>query len=165
MHYSCLPRSRCREFFERGGGDEAPQSGHLGNRILEILGRPFGGLNEILALLELDHCLKNFNYDVVVLDTAPSAHFIDFLKSGDRIHQFFNKSFVEVFQYLNRGGESVVKKGSKSGYKGFVKLVVKTGIKKLLTYMEYLTGKNFVQDFIAAISSIYSLKETFLPGI
>ena len=117
-------------------------------KILQTLAGRFGGLNEILALLELEYALGQ-SYDGIVLDTPPSTHFIDFLKSGDRIHRFFNKNFMEALQYLNNPP-------------GLIHTVVQGGVKKLLTYLKLVTGETFVQEFVDAINGIYSLKEPFL---
>ena len=123
------------------------------NRILKILSRPFGGLNEILALLELEYYFNRPDYDVIILDTPPGRHFIDFLKSGDWIHQFFNKSFINIFRYFS---------GKVPKNKNIVQLVVKVGLKKLVSYLEYMTGKVFVKDFVEVINIVYSLKDSFL---
>ena len=67
----------------------------LDNRILKILTSPFGGLNEILSIVELNIQYKSKKFDVIVLDTPPGSHFLDFLDSVDRIKVFFDQSFSE----------------------------------------------------------------------
>lgn len=102
------------------------------NRILKILTKPYGGLNEILAIVELNLQYESAKYDVIVLDTPPGSHFLDFLDSIERIKIFFDKSFVEIFQYL---GKTVESNDSGLGKK-MMNFMMSKGIKKLLSYLE-----------------------------
>src|SRR5690606_12360585 len=65
------------------------------NRIVQILSKPYGGMNEILSLVEVQMQFDSGNYDVVVLDTPPGAHFLDFLDSLSKIRSFFDQNFIE----------------------------------------------------------------------
>jgi anion-transporting ArsA/GET3 family ATPase len=133
----------------------------LTNRILKILTKPHGGLNEILAIVELNIQFKSKKYDVIVLDTPPGSHFLDFLESVDRIKLFFDQSFVDIFNYL---GKKVDNKSFSFGKK-MVNIVVSTGVKKLLGYLNKVTGAKFVEDFIDAIIAIYKTKSSFLDAL
>lgn len=138
----------------------ATKSGHAEietNRILKILAKPYGGLNEILSIIELNFHFEKNIYDVIVLDTPPGSHFLDFLESCGKIKSFFDKSFMEIFNYLGK------KTGSKKP--GLFKIIVSNGVKKLLSYLQKVTGAQFVEDFIDAVSAIYSAKEPFLGGL
>ena len=123
---------------------------------LKILAKPYGGLNEILSIIELNfHYQKNL-YDVIVLDT-PGSHFLDFLESCGKIKSFFDKSFMEIFNYLGK------RVGSKKP--GLLKIIVSSGVKKLLSYLQKVTGAQFVEDFIDAVSAIYMAKAPFLGAL
>ncbi|MCY4643844.1 MAG: hypothetical protein OXB88_04445 [Bacteriovoracales bacterium] len=139
---------------------EKLSSSQITNNILKILAGPFGGLHEILALLELQHHLGSHSYDTIVLDTPPGHHFVDFLSGGERVHRFFNQNFQEVFQYL----DATLGTKSKASSAGFIRLALQSGIKKLLVYLERMTGRFFVEDFVDAIRTIYSLKDLFLKA-
>ncbi|MAF78630.1 MAG: hypothetical protein CME60_10730 [Halobacteriovoraceae bacterium] len=133
----------------------------LDNPIVNILTRPYGGMNEIMAIIEVQYQLSLKEFDTIILDTPPGKHFIDFLQSSEKIKQFFDKSFVEIFKYMgkkfNRNEE-----GQKSG---FLSLIVTSGIKKLLKYLEKVTGADFVEDFIEAISGLYLNRQSFLDAL
>ena len=133
-------------------------STQMTNKILNILCRPLGGLNEVFALLELENCFYHHQYDSIILDTAPGDHFLDFLKSGERINQFFNKSFIDAFRYL-AGKRPKKPQGTAQS---FIRLMAQSGLKKLLSYLEYVTGRIFIKDFIDAINTVYTLKDSFL---
>ncbi len=133
------------------------------NRIVEVLARPNGGMNEILALIELDLRFTAGNYDCVVLDTPPGPHFLDFLEGLDKIRAFFDARFVEIFASL---GRKVVEVAPTKGLAGrLVGKVVGAGVQKLLSYLEKVTGAAFVEDFLQALQVIYRARGAFLRGL
>ena len=133
------------------------------NPVLKILSRPNGGMNEIMAIIEVQHQLKRGNYDVIVLDTPPGKHFIDFLEASNKIKNFFDKSFVDIFRYFGKTfekGEAI----SRAPRKLFKK-ILNTGVKKLLSYLEHVTGPHFVEIFVDAIVTLYRNREAFLEAL
>lgn len=132
------------------------------NRIVQILSRPYGGMNEILSMVEVQMQFDSGNYDVVVLDTPPGAHFLDFLDSLGKIRSFFNQNFVEIFSYLSEKTASASKKVF--GF-GIINKIVSGGVRKLLGYLQKVTGAKFIDDFIEAIQTIYASREAFLKGL
>ncbi len=131
------------------------------NPIIKILAKPNGGMNEIMAIIEIQYQLSKNKYDTIILDTPPGKHFIDFLQSSHKIKQFFDKSFVEIFKFL---GKKMAPK-SEAKPSGVLSFIVSSGIKKLLGYLEKITGKEFVNIFIDAIASIYKNRNDFLSAI
>lgn len=132
------------------------------NRIVQILSKPYGGMNEILSLVEVQMQYESGKYDVIVLDTPPGAHFLDFLEGIGKIRSFFDKSFVEIFAHLGT-------KGGKAGKRllgvGLINKFVSAGIKKLLSYLQNVTGAKFIDDFVEAVHIIYQSKDSFLKGL
>lgn len=131
------------------------------NRIINILKRPYCGLNEILALVEVSYYLKKDLYDTIILDTPPGKHFLDFLDSCHRINSFFDNSFLEIFQYL---GKKIPAKKDK-GMKRILNLMVSSGIKKLLFYLSKVTDQHFIDEFVEAILTLYKVKEPFIEAL
>ena len=134
-------------------------NGNIDNPILKTLSKPYGGLNEIMAMVELHYQLQSEKYDTIVLDTPPGKHFLDFLKSGKKIHDFFDNSFIDIFRAFGRNA-----KGQKIS-QGLFSSLINTGIKKLLKYLEKVTGKDFIETFVNAIIAIYSCKNAFLSSL
>lgn len=132
------------------------------NRIVQILSRPYGGMNEILSLVEVQMQFETGKYDVVVLDTPPGAHFLDFLEGVGKIRSFFNQNFVEIFSYLSQKTASAGKKVF--GF-GLINKIVSSGVRKLLGYLQNVTGAEFIDDFIQAIHIIYQSREAFMKGL
>lgn len=145
------------ETIKRVGVETGVENFHK-NRIVEILARPNGGLNEILAIVELNIRFKEKKYDVIVLDTPPGSHFLDFLESSEKIESFFDKKFIEIFKFISE--RDSVKSGSR-----FAMKLVSSGINKLIGYLEKVTGASFVRDFVEAVSVIYQTKDAFLDSL
>lgn len=139
-----------KETFKRIGGEKV-----LDNPILKILTRPNGGMNEILALVEVDYQLSKNIYETVILDTPPGKHFIDFLESSKKIKLFFKKVYLDIFDHLNSGKKK----------KGLFTSFVSTGIKKLLDLLDKVTGAHFVTEFIETIGIVYSNKKEFIKAL
>lgn len=132
----------------------------LNSRILKILTKPYGGLNEILALVELQLNLNKNLYDHIVLDTPPGSHFLDFLEGIDKIRDFFDQSFIDIFNYLDENKRSRLKTGRR-----MLTMMISSGVKKLLDYLGKVTGAKFIEDFMNAIGAIYSTRDTFLKAL
>jgi anion-transporting ArsA/GET3 family ATPase len=132
------------------------------NRIIKILSRPYGGMNEILSLVEVQMQFETGHYDVVVLDTPPGAHFLDFLEGLGKIRSFFDQSFVEIFTYL---GHKTSGAGKKVPGMGLLNRFLSGGLKKLLGYLQKVTGADFIEDFVQAVQIIYQSKNAFLKGL
>lgn len=131
------------------------------NRIVQILSRPYGGMNEILSMVEVQMQFESGQFDVVVLDTPPGAHFLDFLESLEKIRSFFNQNFVEIFSYL---GQKTAKAGKKV-FGGFINRFISSGVRKLLGYLQNVTGAQFIDDFIQAVQIIYQSRDAFMKGL
>ncbi len=132
------------------------------NRIVQILSKPYGGMNEILSLVEVQMQFDSGRYDVVVLDTPPGAHFLDFLESLSKIRSFFDQNFIEIFSYL---GQKTARATKKVFGLGIINRFISNGVRKLLGYLESVTGGQFIDDFIEAVQVIYQSKDAFLKGI
>jgi anion-transporting ArsA/GET3 family ATPase len=127
--------------------------------IIKTLSRPYGGMNEIMSIIEVQYQLEKNTYDTIILDTPPGKHFIDFLESSEKIKNFFDKSFLEIFEYLGKS----IHGGGKS--RNIITMMISTGVKKLLSYLEAVTGADFVREFIDAILALYKSRDAFLHAL
>lgn len=126
------------------------------NKIIGILTKPYGGMNEILSLIEVQMQYERNIYDSIILDTPPGSHFLDFLRGASKINHFFDQSFIDIFNY-------VTNKNAKKGF-NLINKVISSGVNKLLDYLYKVTGAEFIENFIEAIKIIYDSKEAFLKG-
>lgn len=127
--------------------------------IIGTLSRPYGGMNEIMSIIEVQYQLEKNIYDTIILDTPPGKHFIDFLESSEKIKNFFDKSFLEIFEYLGKS----VHGGTKS--RNIFTKMISTGVNKLLSYLEDVTGADFVREFIDAVLALYKSRDAFLHAL
>lgn len=130
------------------------------NPIFSSLSRQHGGLNEIMAVIELQHQIEKGDFDRIVVDTPPGRHFIDFLKATSKINSFFDKNFVDIFKYLDKPIEKAEKFS-----KVIMNKIVTSGIKKLLSYLENVTGAHFVNLFIDTVLILYQNRDHFLDSL
>ena len=137
--------------------DEDNAKKELGNRIMNILMQPYGGMNEIMAIVEIQHQLKNQTYDTIILDTPPGEHFVDFVKGVQKINKFFDKRFIEIIKYLASNA------GLKN--KSIFNLMAKTGMDTIFKYMKMVTGEKFMEEFIGVLSGLHNNKEIFLSTL
>lgn len=140
--------------------EKIPEDIDLDNKILRILTRPYGGMNEIMSIVEVQQQLNTQKYETIILDTPPGKHFIDFLESGQKIRKFFDKSFIDIFKYLGKPFSS-----SQKEKPGIFQTLISSGVKKLLSYLERVTGADFVDIFVDAIINIYKNKDGFLEAL
>ena len=147
-HLDCLLLSP-KTSFERLIGTENK------NNIIETLSKPYGGMNEIAAIIELHYWFNKKEHDFIILDTPPGHHFIDFLEATKKINAFFDKTFADIFIHL----------GKEKGSKGIIGKLINTGIDKLLSLLESVTGENFVGEFTSAVHILYTNREKFIEAI
>lgn len=132
------------------------------NHIIKVLTKPYGGMNEIMAILEVQYRLDQNQHDCIILDTPPGKHFIDFLNSSEKINNFFDKRFIDIFQYI---GNKTEESSSFSFSKKIITKIVSTGVNKLLTYLEIVTGNEFLEEFKETVIVLYERKDFFLKAL
>ncbi len=72
----------------RHAPDAATRDRILGNRIYQQVSGALAGSQEYMAMEKLYELSTERDYDLVVLDTPPTAHALDFLEAPDRILDF-----------------------------------------------------------------------------
>lgn len=123
------------------------------SNIIKNLSKPHGGMNEIMSIVEVQFQLKKNIYDVIILDTPPGKHFLDFLESSEKIKNFFDKTFVEIFNFTMKKSNNILGK------------ILDSGVKKLLSYLENVTGADFVTEFINTVYALYQSRDVFLAAL
>jgi anion-transporting ArsA/GET3 family ATPase len=72
----------------RHAPDAATRDRILGNRIYQQVSGALAGSQEYMAMEKLYELSTERDYDLIVLDTPPTAHALDFLEAPDRILDF-----------------------------------------------------------------------------
>jgi anion-transporting ArsA/GET3 family ATPase len=82
----------------RHAPDEGTRDRILGNRIYQQVSGALAGSQEYMAMEKLFELSTERDYDLVVLDTPPTAHALDFLEAPDRILDFLgNETARKLF--------------------------------------------------------------------
>ena len=103
------------------------------------------GSQEFTALERLLQASESSRYDLVILDTPPTKHAMDFLTAPQRLSSLFSDSITRWFS------------SSDDKPKGLIASIVGKGTRTVLKSLEILTGGQFIEeliDFFAAVRSI-----------
>lgn len=104
------------------------------NRLYQQLSTNLSGSQEFTALEKLYSCYESGEYDLIILDTPPTKHAIDFLHAPQKLSALFNEGVAKWF----RDPE-----GKKSGLLGHL---LQTGTRQVFKILETLTGSNFIHE-------------------
>ncbi len=111
----------------------------LKNRLFQQLTSTISGSQEFTSLERLLQAVESDKYDLIVLDTPPTNHAIDFLRAPERIFALFQDSVTRWFV-------------KPSG--GLIQDFFSRGTQTVLSALEAVTGKGFLTElsefFIAA---------------
>ena len=131
---------------ERYAKDEAARKRILGNRFYREVSDALSGSHEYMAMEKLLELSADDRYDLVVLDTPPSRHALDFLEAPDRLLSFLDSSVLRFFlrPYFVAGRLTL-------------KVATRTGALAIKLADRFL-GLQFLQDlseFFLAFESMY----------
>ena len=77
--------------------DETARDRILGNRYYQHVSAALAGSNEYMAMEKLLELSADARYDLIVLDTPPTRHALDFLEAPDRLMAFLDASVLRWF--------------------------------------------------------------------
>ncbi len=129
------------ELIERYAPNEEAARNILGNRFYQHLSSAMTGSHEYLAMEKLYQIHLEGRYDLVVLDTPPTKHALDFLEAPGRVRAFFDRSISQWFlkPYLTMGRLSLNLFNRTAGT--ILRLVERfTGAEFLHDVSEFVTG-------------------------
>lgn len=116
----------------------------LQNKLYQQLSTTLSGSQEFTSIEKLYSSYKSGNYDLIILDTPPAKHAIDFLEAPKKISQLFNESITKWFQ------RPITIKDS------FLGQLLQSGTEKVFQILQTLTGSDFVfelRDFFLSVES------------
>ena len=121
----------------------------LGNAIYQQLSDTLAGSREYMAMEKLYELYAEGGYDLIVLDTPPTKHALDFLDAPDRIMDFLGGGVVHLMlkPYLLAG---------RLGFKVF-----RRGTSSVFSILEKVTGMEFLRDLSDFILSFEGLYDGF----
>lgn len=137
------PKKIFDEFVHENSTNKAEAQIMLDNRLYQELSTSLSGSQEFTSLQALNKAFKSNQYDLIVLDTPPAQHTLDFIQAPEVIFNLFKGPIVDWFMKIydkKQGGVfSIIGKS--------------TGV--AISVLERLTGAEFIselQTFFATVS-------------
>lgn len=117
------------------------------NKLYQQLSRTLGGSQEFTALENLYAAVQSEKYDLIVLDTPPAQHAIDFLQAPQKLASIFTEGVAKWFR------------DPESSKTGFLAGLFQTGTRQVLRILESLTGSEFMRQLGDFFSQIHSWQD------
>ncbi len=146
------PKSVFDSFVKENTSSKFDADRILNNRIYLKLSTALSGSQEFTALEKFYRAYESKTYDLVILDTPPASHALDFLDSAARLSALFHDSVVKWFI---KPLES----------KGFITNMISRGTGVAFKALERLTGGEFIKELIEFFMAIYSLKDSLVSRL
>ncbi len=121
----------------------------LGNKIYQHLSEMISGSQEYMAMEKIYEIVSEEKYDVVVIDTPPTTHAIDFLEAPERMINAIGNSMIHL---LIKPAVAVGQSGLK---------ILEKGSKIVMKVFDRITGFAFLQDISEMLISFQHLLEGF----
>src|SRR5947209_3748211 len=125
------------DVIERHAPDAETRDAVLSNRIYQELSNAVAGSTEYMAMEKLYEIYLDDRYDMLVLDTPPTRHALDFLDAPQRLARFVDSRSLQIFLRPGRLGLRLVGRGS-GLVLGLLKRV--TGVDVLTDLSEFFTS-------------------------
>lgn len=117
------------------------------NKLYQQMSTTLSGSQEFTALEKLYNVYETKQFDLIILDTPPSQHAVDFLKAPMKLGALFKKSITQWFEKPDGAGA------------GFLKNILQAGTKQVLKALELLTGSDFIQQLTDFFSNVHDWQE------
>jgi anion-transporting ArsA/GET3 family ATPase len=133
------------ELVERHAPDEQTRDRILQNRIYEEISNAMAGSQEYMAMEKVYELHQEARYDLLVLDTPPTRHALDFIEAPERMTRFIEGKSLQFFLRPGRFGVKIL---GRSG-----------GI--LFSALKRITGIDLLQDLSEFFQSFGDMAEGF----
>lgn len=137
------PTKTFNEFVARASGKADVAERLLHNKLYQQLSTNLSGSQEFTALEKLYSEYEKNIYDLIVLDTPPTKHAVDFLNAPQKISALFNEGISKWFR--DPKGEN----------RSFLTSLIHVGTQRVLKSLELLTGNEFMAQLADFFSSIH----------
>jgi anion-transporting ArsA/GET3 family ATPase len=131
----------------------------LGNRFYQHLSQSFAGSQEYMAIEQLAELHAGGAYDLIVVDTPPTRHALDFLEAPQRIADFLDRRVVKWFvrPYFSAGWATMRFVNRTVGFL-FRRLEDATGISALVEVSDFFNSMSgLFEEFEPRVRRVYEL--------
>lgn len=141
------------EVVKRYAPDTVSRDRILGNRLYNYLSNHLVGSGEFMAMERLYYLHQQGDYDLVVLDTPPTKHALDFLEAPKKLFSFLEDgTFVNAFMKPYTEG---------SGRPGMGMRVLKFGTNAVFKVLERIIGGDVLKDISEFVGSFEGYYQGF----
>lgn len=142
------PQAVFDDFIRRSAPNKDVTERLLGNTLYKQLSTTLSGSQEFTSLELLLTAHQSGKYDLIILDTPPAQHAIDFLRSPEKIYSLFQKSITQWFIR------------SENQDSGFIRKVFNKGTRLALDALEKITGEGFITELSGFFENMAELQKT-----
>jgi anion-transporting ArsA/GET3 family ATPase len=131
----------------------------LNNRFYQHLSQSFAGSQEYMAIEQLAELHASGLYDLIVVDTPPTRHALDFLEAPQRIADFLDRRVVKWFvrPYFSAGWATMRFVNRTVGFL-FRRLEDATGISALVEVSDFFNSMSgLFEEFAPRVRRVYEL--------
>ncbi len=137
------------DLVERFAENEQVRQRILENRIYQHVSDALAGSVEYSAMEKLYELWERGEYDLIVVDTPPAQHALDFLDAPQRLLEFLDSRLVQL----------LIHPAFAAGRLGF--RLFQQGTRRVLQIMERLSGIGFLQDISEFLLAFEGMSEGF----
>jgi anion-transporting ArsA/GET3 family ATPase len=140
------------QFIARHSPNDEVRETILANPFYQNLSRSFAGSTEYMAIEELCRIEEAGEYDLIVLDTPPSRHALDFLEAPRKLEEFFDRSVLGWLARPASAGWTAWKSASRGARFIFEKVEEATGLQTLTEIGAFFSAIETLVDGVTARS-------------
>jgi len=134
-------KSTFDELVRRWSTDPHSAERVLANRYYQAASTRLGGSHEYMAMERLLQLWKGGDYDVVVLDTPPTRHALDFLKAPDRMSGLMDQGVLRwLVMPKSRGGWRALEFGSETVARVLKRLIGRGVVGEIAEFFDAFRG-------------------------
>ena len=134
-------KSTFDELVRKWSPDPAAAERVLGNRYYQAASARLGGSHEYMAMERLLQLWKDGPYDVVVLDTPPTRHALDFLQAPDRMAGLMDQGVLRwLVMPSTKGGWRALEFGSEAVARVLKRLIGRSVIGEIAEFFDAFRG-------------------------
>ncbi|HEY2775688.1 MAG TPA: ArsA-related P-loop ATPase [Candidatus Binatia bacterium] len=145
-------KSAWDEFIARHSPNPQVRDTILANPFYQNVSRSFAGSTEYMAIEELCRIEESGNFDLIVLDTPPSRHALDFLEAPRRLEDLFDRTLLSWLAGPASAGWSAWKAASRGARFVFERIEDATGIQALSEIASFFSAIESLVDGVTARS-------------
>ena len=139
------PKPTFDALVDRFAESEAARRRILDNRIYQHLSETLAGSTEYAAMVQVHELVEAGAYDLIVVDTPPADHALDFLRAPRRMREFLEGRFVRT---LVQPAYSATRFGAQ---------LVGRGLKRLMSLIDRVAGGGFLEDITEFLGAVDGL--------